>query len=124
MRTCGRTSNERTGTPFNHLQVPTDIALLVVLWRLRDTLSLCDVAEMCLTRCFTLSWLRRRCSTAPWGVPVGRPTGPRSRARSRRRAALDDVPYAAAWASGHTLTLEQSVAHAVAGPRDEPAPPP
>ncbi len=30
-----RTLNERTGAPFNHLQVPTDIALLVVLWRFR-----------------------------------------------------------------------------------------
>ena len=26
-RSCRRTCNERTGTPFNHLQVPTDIAL-------------------------------------------------------------------------------------------------
>jgi len=39
-RPCRRTFNERTGTPFNHLQVPTDIALLVVLWRLRYKLSL------------------------------------------------------------------------------------
>ncbi len=30
-RPCRRTFNERTGTPINHLQVPTDIALLVVL---------------------------------------------------------------------------------------------
>ncbi len=30
-RACTRTCNERTGTPVNHLQVPTDIALLVVL---------------------------------------------------------------------------------------------
>jgi transposase-like protein len=30
-RPCRRTFNERSGTPFNHLQVPTDIALLVVL---------------------------------------------------------------------------------------------
>jgi len=30
-RPCRRPFNERTGMPFNHLQVPTDIALLVVL---------------------------------------------------------------------------------------------
>ncbi len=30
-RPCRRTFNERTGTPFNHLQAPTDSALLVVL---------------------------------------------------------------------------------------------
>jgi tetratricopeptide (TPR) repeat protein len=40
------------------------------------------------------------------------------------RAALGEVTYADAWASGHTLPLEQSVALAVAGPHDEPAPPP
>jgi len=50
-RTCRcrarrRVFNERTGTPFNHRHVPTDIALLVVLWRLRHTLRLRDVAEM------------------------------------------------------------------------------
>ncbi len=32
---CRRDFNERTGTPFNHLQYPTDVVLLVVLWRLR-----------------------------------------------------------------------------------------
>ncbi len=52
---CRRTFNERTGTPFNHLQVPTDIALLVVLWRLRYKLSLRDLAEMFLKRGFTFT---------------------------------------------------------------------
>jgi transposase-like protein len=33
---CKRKFNERTGTVYNHLQFPTDIVLLVVLWRLRD----------------------------------------------------------------------------------------
>jgi len=54
-RPCRRTYNERTSTPFNHLQVPTDIALLVVLWRLRYKLSLRDLAEMFLTRGFTFT---------------------------------------------------------------------
>jgi transposase-like protein len=43
---CHRTFNERTGTPFNFLEYPTDLVLLVVLWRLRYKLSLRDVAEM------------------------------------------------------------------------------
>jgi transposase-like protein len=30
---CHRRCNERTGAPFNHLPCPTDIVLLVVLWR-------------------------------------------------------------------------------------------
>jgi len=45
-RACRRTCNKRTGTPFNHLQVPTDVAVLVVLWRLQYKLSLRNVAEM------------------------------------------------------------------------------
>src|SRR5215208_5489451 len=51
-RACRRTFNERTATPFNHLQFPTDIVLLVVLWRLRYKLSLRDLAEMFLERGF------------------------------------------------------------------------
>src|SRR5438874_11518542 len=47
---CHRRFNERTGTPFNHLQFPTDIVLLVVVWRLRYKLSLRDLAEMFLVR--------------------------------------------------------------------------
>ncbi len=49
-RSCKRRFNERTGTPFNDLQVPTDVALLAVLWRLRYKLSFRDVAEMLLQR--------------------------------------------------------------------------
>ncbi|GHO63874.1 hypothetical protein KSC_027660 [Ktedonobacter sp. SOSP1-52] len=49
---CRCTFNERTGTPFNHLEFSTDIVLLAVLWRLRYKLSLRDVAEMFLMRGF------------------------------------------------------------------------
>jgi transposase-like protein len=35
---------------FNYLQFPTDIVLLVVLWRLRYKLSLRDLTEMFLVR--------------------------------------------------------------------------
>jgi transposase-like protein len=49
-RACRRGFNERTGTPYNHLQYPTDVVLLVVLWRLRYKLSLRDLAEMFLAR--------------------------------------------------------------------------
>ncbi len=47
---CRQTFNERTGTPFNFLDYPTDIVLLVVLWRLRYKLGLRDLAEMFLER--------------------------------------------------------------------------
>jgi putative transposase len=49
-RDCGRRYNERTGTVLNRVQVPTDIMFLVVFWRLRDKLSLRDLAEMFLIR--------------------------------------------------------------------------
>ena len=52
---CRKICNERTGTPFNHLQAPTDVVLLVVLWRLRYKLSLRDVAEMFLERGFVFT---------------------------------------------------------------------
>jgi len=52
---CRRIFNERTGTPFNQVQAPTDVVLLVVLWRLRYKLSLRDVAEMFLERGFVFT---------------------------------------------------------------------
>jgi putative transposase len=53
--TCRRRFNERSGTLFNDLSVPTDIVFLVVLWRLRYKLSLRDLAEMFLPRGFVFS---------------------------------------------------------------------
>ncbi len=49
---CRHQFNERTGTPYNYLEFPTDIVLLVVLWRVRYKLSLRDLAEMYLERGF------------------------------------------------------------------------
>ena len=54
-RACKRSFNERTGTPFNDLQFPTDVVLLAVLWRLRYKLSFRDVAELLLQRGFEVS---------------------------------------------------------------------
>ncbi len=52
---CRRRFNERTGTPFNDLQYPTDIVLLAVLWRLRSTLGFRDVAALLLQRGFEVT---------------------------------------------------------------------
>ena len=52
---CGKrdlTYNERTGSPFNYLSIPTDVLFLVLFWRLRYKLSLRDVAEMFFERGF------------------------------------------------------------------------
>jgi transposase-like protein len=53
---CKHLFNERTGTPFNFLEYPTDVVLLVVLWRLRYKLSLRDLAEMFLERGVTFTY--------------------------------------------------------------------
>ena len=45
-RRCARRFNERTGTPFNHLEFPTDIVFQVVVFRLLFKLSLRDLVRM------------------------------------------------------------------------------
>ena len=52
---CRRIFNERSGTPFNELQCPTDLVVLAVLWRLRYKLSVRDVAELLLPRGFEVT---------------------------------------------------------------------
>src|SRR5689334_3547720 len=54
-RRCRRTCNERTGTPFNFLEYPTDVVLLVVRWRLQYKLSLRDLAQLFLERGITFT---------------------------------------------------------------------
>ena len=54
-RACRTVFNERTGTPFNDLQHPTDLVLLTVLWRLRYKLSFRDVAVLLLQRGFEVT---------------------------------------------------------------------
>jgi putative transposase len=54
-RSCRRTFNERTGTPFNFLEMPTDIVFQVVLFRLLFKLSLRDLVQLFLIRGYELS---------------------------------------------------------------------
>jgi len=65
---CRRICNERTGTPCKQVQAPTDVVLLVVLWRLRYKLSLRDLAEMFLERGCACT---RRCATGGREVARG-----------------------------------------------------
>jgi transposase-like protein len=51
-RLCRRKFNERTGTPFNHLEFPTDIVFQVLFCRFRYKLSLRNLAELFLLRGF------------------------------------------------------------------------
>ena len=58
--TCCRKFNERTGTPFNHLEFPTDSVFQVVLCRLRYKLSLRDTFEFGgVTGCFSTMEIHR-----------------------------------------------------------------
>ncbi len=52
---CSRTFNERTGTPFNYIEVPTDIVFQVLFCRVRYKLSYRDVAELFLLRGFAFT---------------------------------------------------------------------
>jgi putative transposase len=51
-RACRRKFNERTGTPFNHLEFPTDIVFQILFCRFRYKLSLRNLAELFLLRGF------------------------------------------------------------------------
>ena len=45
-RGCQREFNQRTGTPCNRLQYPSDVVCLVVLWRVRHKLSPRDLVAI------------------------------------------------------------------------------
>ncbi|WP_250126614.1 IS6 family transposase [Chroococcidiopsis sp. CCMEE 29] len=57
---CKRYFNERTGTSFNFLELPTDIVFQVLLCRLRYKMSLRDVAEFFRLRGFEFTHERVR----------------------------------------------------------------
>ncbi|NQW18323.1 MAG: IS6 family transposase [Chloroflexi bacterium] len=81
---CKRQFNDRTGTPFNDLQFPTDIVLLAVLWRLRYKLGFRDVAELLLERGFEVSYETIRV----WEFRFAPLVSKNLRARRRGRAGL------------------------------------
>ena len=51
-KSCRRTYNERSNTPFNFVEVPTDIIFQVLLCRVRYKLSYREIAEFFLLRGF------------------------------------------------------------------------
>ena len=55
-RVCHKQCNERSGGALNRAQFPSDVIALVVLWRLRYTLSLRDLSEMFLLRGIVFSY--------------------------------------------------------------------
>ncbi len=98
-RSCRRRCNERTSTPFNNLQYPTDIVLLAVLWCLRDKLSFRDVAELLLQRGYEVThWTIRE-----WEFRFAPLLTSQLRARRRGRGGVSwyldetDVKVAGRW---------------------------
>ncbi len=81
---CRSVFNERTGTPVNELQYPTDVVLLAVLWRLRYKLSLRDVAELRLHRSFEVTHETVR----EWEFRFAPPLTEQLRSKRRGRAGV------------------------------------
>ena len=100
-RSCGRRFNERSGTPLNDRQYPTDVVRLAVLRRLRDKLSCRDIAEMLLERGFSVTPE----TIQEWACRFAPRVTARLRAKRRGRAgrawSLDetDVQVAGRWCS-------------------------
>ena len=96
---CQRRFNERTGTPFNELQFPTDIVLLAVLWRLRYKLGLRDVSELLLQRGYTISHETIRAWEFRFAPLISADLRTRRRGRAGRSWYLDEtyVKVAGRW---------------------------
>ena len=54
-RDCGKQFNERTGTPFNFIEYPTEVVMIAVHYYYRFKGSLDDVVELMVMRGFHLS---------------------------------------------------------------------
>jgi len=52
---CGKQYNERTGTPFNFVEYPTEVVMIAVFYYYRFKVSLDDVVELMTLRGFNLS---------------------------------------------------------------------
>ena len=90
-RACRRRFNQRTGTPFNDLQFPTDIVLMSVLWRLRYKLGFRDVTELLLQRGFTVSHETIRIWEYRFAPLVSESLRRRRRGRAGRSWYLDET---------------------------------
>ena len=90
-RLCKHRFNERTKTPFNDLQFPTDLVLMAVLWRLRYKLGFRDVAELLLQRGFVISHETIRTWEFRFAPLVSTNLRTRRRGRSGRSWYLDET---------------------------------
>ena len=70
-RDCGRQYNERTGTPFNYIEYPTEIVMITVYFYYRFKVSLDDVVELMLMRNIHLSHQTVHNWVQTFGVELG-----------------------------------------------------
>jgi putative transposase len=103
-RTCKLCFNERTSSPFNDLQFPTDIVLLAVLWRLRYMLGFRDVAELLLQHGFEVSHETIRI----WEFRFAPVVAERLRTRRRGKAGRSMVPGRNVYQGQRSLVLPLS----------------
>lgn len=81
-RDCGKQVNERSAGLLNRARYPTDVIALVVLWQLRNRLTLRDLSEMFLQRRVVFSYeavrAGRRNSRRSWPANFGSGAGARA----------------------------------------------
>jgi putative transposase len=96
-RVCHKQFNERSGAALNRAQFPSDVIALVVLWRLRYTLSLRDLSEMFLFRVIVFSHVAVRDWEAKLPPPLAEDLRRRRRGKVGRSWLVDEsVPQQAA----------------------------
>ena len=90
-KSCRRRFSERTGTPFNDLQFPTDIVLLAVPWRLRYKLGFRDVAELLVQRGYEVTHETVRAWEFRFAPLLGERLRTRRRGTAGRSWSLDET---------------------------------
>ena len=90
-RSCGRRVNERSGTPLNDLQYPTDVVRLAVRWRLRSKLGFRDVAELLLQRGFEVTHETIRAWEVRFAPRLADPLRAKRRGRAGVSGSIDET---------------------------------
>jgi hypothetical protein len=118
-RVCERRFNTRTGTPFNHFPFATDLVLPVALWRLRNKLSLRDLAQIFLVPGFEFTHARVcdwEARLAPLIIRRLRPKKQREAVLVRRRNLCESWRQVALFVSSYRSGRQAGRLHLRPGP--------
>ena len=88
-RACNRQYNERTGTPLNFIEYPTEIVMMVVHYYYRFKTSLDDVVELMLMRGIHLSHQTVHNWIQTFGVELGLKLRARRKGKSGKKWHVD-----------------------------------